>query len=96
MSREAFGLKSTDESITNDILNVIISHGYDGVCRQVLFAWDPKKLEKWGYNIYNNNYDNLARRSKWFKKHLWMKIMDLLYLPQEIAHGKKSLQKCLS
>ena len=65
MSREAFGLKSTDESITNDILNVIISAGYDGVCRQVLLNYDPK-LEKWGYNIYNNNYDYLAKRSKWF------------------------------
>ena len=65
MSREAFGLKSTDESITNDILNVIISAGFNGVCRQVLLNYDPA-LEKWGYNIYNNNYDYLAKRSKWF------------------------------
>lgn len=65
MSREAFGLKPTKESITNDILNVIISAGFNGVCRQVLLNYDPA-LEKWGYNIYNNNYDYLAKRSKWF------------------------------
>ena len=67
MSREAFGLENDKAYVTDEILRIIISHGYEGVCRQQLVAWD-KHLESWGYKIYNNDYDYLAKRSKWFKE----------------------------
>ena len=82
MSREAFGLESDSGYITDEILRIIIGHGYEGVCRQQLLAWD-KNLGNWGYNIYNNNYDALAKRSKWFKQ----KFVDENY--GSIVFGKR-------